>query len=440
MKKTVLLISSILFVLILLSASYLLLSGILKIGGTSPLAGNKQVNLEYWGIVESEQVMKPVIDKYHSQNPNINITYIRKNFGEDLGRYRDTLLNRLRAGQGPGIFRMHSTWAPRYLSELADSGGVVTKADVTSKFYPIVEDQCTTTAGQVVCIPIMYDGLVLLYNKEMFLGAGVNEPRTWQDVRDAAQRLTIKTKEGNMIRAGVALGTANNVQNASDILGLMLSQSGVNIPDELDGPNAQSALKFYTDFVLVDKVWDADQPNSNVAFATQTVAMTFAKSSDILKILELNPTLDIGVLPVPQLPDVRGGLTEDAWASFWVEAVSNDLSDYEREEAWKFLKWLSEPEQQKMIFNESLKYSRFGPAYSAISLKDELIDNPYLGPLIAGAPNASTSVIADSSGNDEFTAIIREAIEGVATGSIRGADPLKAMQKAKEDFLTAQKK
>lgn len=439
MRKTVLLVSSILFFLILVSAGYLLVSGALRVNGTGPAIGSRTVNLEYWGIIESEQVMRPVINKYKTRNPNVNITYIQRSFGDDLGRYKDTLYNRLRAGQGPGIFRIHSTWAPKYVSELAPANNVITNAEISANFYPIAKNQCTTTDWKVLCVPIMYDGLVLLYNREMFLGAGVNEPRTWQDLKDAAQRLTIRDSENRIVRAGIAVGTSNNVRNSSDILGLMLVQSGVAIPDGLDSANAQSAVKFYTDFVKVDRVWDSTQPDSNVAFATQNVAMTFAKSSDILEILELNPTLDIGVLGVPQLPAVNGGLTQDGWASFWVEAVSADLSEPEQQEAWKFLKWLSEPEQQKMIYSEASKYSKFGPAYSISALSADLSENPYLGPMVEQAPYAKTSIISSYSGNDEFVGIINTAINSIITGDRRGSDPASVMKKAKEDFVAAQK-
>ncbi|HEX3929273.1 MAG TPA: ABC transporter substrate-binding protein [Nocardioides sp.] len=59
-------------------------------------------------------------------------------------------------------------------------------------FYPS-EREAATVDGKVVGIPALVDNLALVYNKKLFAQAGIAPPTndwTWQDFRDAAQRLT----------------------------------------------------------------------------------------------------------------------------------------------------------------------------------------------------------------------------------------------------------
>lgn len=65
-------------------------------------------DLEYWGLWEDEQVMKPLIDAYTKKNPHVTIRYTK----QDPKSYREKLLARSKEGRGPDIFRFHNTWLP----------------------------------------------------------------------------------------------------------------------------------------------------------------------------------------------------------------------------------------------------------------------------------------------------------------------------------------
>ena len=377
----------------------------------------KPVTLEYWGINEPESAMNVLIGEYKKSRPNITINYSDRQFDDDLVRYRATLLSRLKETTGPSIFRIHSTWVSKYFSELASSRGELSNASsYKNRFYQIAYDECSSSTGEIYCVPLEYDGLVLLYNLNVFNQAGLQKPVTWEDIRSHAIKLTIRNGD-TISRGGLALGTALNVSNSTDVFGLMLAQSGVSIPGGLDTDAAFAALTFYRDFASKDRVWSSSMQNSTLAFSTEKVAMIFAKKADIKKILSINPTLKFGVAEVPQLPGIDGKIKQKDWASLWVEAVSADLDEDQKNAAWDFLNWLSQPDQQKMLFAEALKSDKTGYVYSDKSLKSELKDIPYLFTLAESAPYANTSFITDNSGNDNYSQALKAAIDS-------GSDPM----------------
>jgi multiple sugar transport system substrate-binding protein len=374
-----------------------------------PVTSGQNVSLEYWGMFESEPVMQTLISKYNETHPGVKITYVDRNFEGDISRYKATLYTRLKGGNGPHIFRVHSTWIPEYIREVSLNNQSIKLEEFRERFYPVAETQCVLTDGRVVCVPLMYDGLALLYNKEMFSALGIGEPETWDEVREAALKLTQRNKNQITV-AGITLGTSNNVSYSSDILGLMFLQSGVNVPEGIDTDAATAALTFYTNFVKTDKVWDSSFSESVVAFASQQAAMTFGTSRDVIRVLELNPTMQLGVLPVPQLPDISGGTTTDTWATFWVESVSADASDAEQKASWDFLEWLSQPEQQKMLYTETAKYKKFGFVPANREVQEIVFDNVYLENIAKQAVYSRTSIVADKVGNDSYSNIFKTAI------------------------------
>ncbi len=370
----------------------------------------QNVSIEYWGMFESPDAMNTLIAKYNETHPGVKITYVDRNFDGDMARYKSTLLTRLKAGNGPQIFRAHSTWMPEYINEVSLNNQSVKLEEFRQRFYPVAETQCVLTDGRVICIPLMYDGLALLYNKEMFSALGIGEPDTWDEVREAALKLTQRGANDTINVSGVTLGTSNNVSYASDILGLMFLQSGVAIPEGIDTDRAKEALTFYTSFAREHRVWSVNFSDSLNVFASGQAAMTFGTTQDIIRVLELNPTMQLGVLAVPQLPDISGGTTSDTWASFWVESVSADASKEEQKAAWDFLEWMSQPDQQKMLYTETSKYKKFGFVPGNREAQNVVADNPYLVNMAKQAVYSRTSIISDKVGNDNYSKIFKDMI------------------------------
>lgn len=362
---------------------------------------SKNISLEYWGTSIPEEVMNKLINEYEQNNPNVKIKYYKKSFSSN-NEYRNYVSDSLRTGKAPDILRIHASWVPYLNSRMASTGDLMNEQEFKETFYSVIKPYCFSQENKVRCIPINYDGLVLVYNKGMFADAGLPAPVTWEDVRDAAKRLTVKDEKGKIVIGGAALGTTNNVVNSVDIISLMLSQSEVKVPDNLDSDAALRAFAYYNNFASIDKVWDQNMPESVVAFATEKSAMALVKSYQLSEILKLNPTINIGVTKAPQLPKVGGTTTSKYISSPWVEMVNAGSSKDKQRVSWEFLNWLSLPDQQIKLYNYVAEVNPFGEVYANKKAKDQLVNSPLLGAYALTADQAFVSSFTSDSGNQDL--------------------------------------
>lgn len=374
--------------------------------GTPTGPGNQapatKTTLTYWGLWEPNEVMEPLIQQYENLNPGVDIVYSQQN----RQQYRARMQNAVRAGNGPDIFRYHNTWVPMIKDDLATAPrSVLPASELQQEFYPVMAEELVQN-NSVVGVPLMFDGLALLYNESMLEAANALPPRDWREVRELAARLAIRTSNNSGLdRGGIALGTAENVDNSSDILALMMLQNSATPGNPLS-LNAQTALEFYTLFSRSDGVWNSTMPQSSVAFANEQVAMILVPSWRIHEIQKLNPNLRFGVTRLPQLSD-----EQITWASYWVEGVSKTSDN--TEEAWKFLAWLSQPEQLRRLHSEAVKYRGFGELYPRVEMASE-IDNPLVQPYLEDALYAKSwplaSMTHDEGLNDQLIQYYTDAI------------------------------
>ncbi len=371
--------------------------------------------ITYWGLWEDSQILKEVIADFESKNPTIKIDY-RKQSHRD---YRERLQQAIASGNGPDIFRYHVAWVPMLSADLsAMPSSIMTVAEYKQIFYPTAYNNLQV-GGNIVGIPLMYDGLALFYNKEMLKTANIDVPTTWAELRTAANKLTVpanvsERQAGNITRAGLAIGNAGNVDHFSDILALLIIQNGGN-PAEAGSQYVKDAITFYTNFIKQDKIWSDRLANSTTAFARGDVAMIFAPSWRAHDIKNLNPNLDFAVARVPQLDTQKPA----AWATFWAEGVS--AKSKSRDAAWSFLKYLSTPEVLRKFYNDASQYRAFGEIYPRTDMAAELQGNPLVASYVADAPLAKSwymsSFTHDNGLNDQIIKYYEDAVNAVLSST-----------------------
>jgi len=371
------------------------------------------VTLNIWGLWEEPEVMAALASKYQELHPNVTINYDDRSVLKPLVEYKERVFARVGTDAEPDIVRVHNSWMSSLYHKLAPMPGM--SADTyANTFYPVAVAH-GVFGGKVYGIPAYYDGLVLLYNKQHFKEIGqLSPPTAWEEFRRLALELTIRSGEGtdlSIVRAGAAMGNAVNNDHFSDILGLMWSQAGITIPDEIDTEAAEHALIFYTNFMVEDEVWDDSFPEATAAFANGQVSMIFVPSWKILDVKLLAPGLDFGVAPVPQaLPQ-----SPASWGTFWMDVVSSTSTH--PDVAWDFLDFVSQEEQQRLLFSESMKYREFGAPYARMSLGSELSTNSYLAPFLETAPIAKSAEIAGRSGNRRQVNALADVIASILHGT-----------------------
>ncbi|MDP3917917.1 MAG: extracellular solute-binding protein [Candidatus Woesebacteria bacterium] len=369
----------------------------------------------WWGLWEDENITLSVISEYEASNPKVKIKYVRQS-KED---YRERLTSALAKGTGPDIFRFHNTWIPMFKSELDKvPANIFTVSDFSTTFYPVAVSDLTVGAN-LVGIPLEYDGLSLYINEEIFEKTGKEMPTTWNELRQIARELTITDETGAITQAGVALGRTENVDHWPEILGLMMLQNGVDLTKPT-GKLAEDALDFYTIFSISDGVWDATLPSSTVAFAGGKLAMYFGPSWRAFEIRLQNPNLRFKTIPVPQLPKTSANETDVTYATYWTEGVWARSKN--KEEAWNFLKYISNKEVLEKLYNQASKTRMFGEPYPRQEMEILLKDHPIIGTTVVGAKTAQTWFLQSKTWdgptgiNSQINKYFEDAINLVNTG------------------------
>lgn len=361
-------------------------------GGSTP--STDKVTLEYWTLWEDKDVYEEVIKAYREKNPNVTITLTIVPKKE----YLEKMLARAPNGKGPDIFRFHNTWLP-LLKDLVTPlpSQIMTNAEFEKTFYPVHARDLKVDA-YYYGIPLEIDGLVLVYNDTLFKNAGVTAPpNSPDDLSRIAGKLTVKNPSDNTIQiGGLALGSAKNVEHFSDIYGLWLLQNfGLSEKDMAKKTrneiwkyllkiNSESGIPIFQTyrFFAENGTWSDEMPNSVSAFIEQKVAMIIVPSWQILTIKEQNPDIVLKVAPVPQFKERNN--TPVAIATYWVEGVSKYSKN--QNEAWKFVKYLSEKDTMVKMYEKQKKFRLFGEPYSRVDLADKLASDPYVGSVIKQGP------------------------------------------------------
>ncbi|MCL4382837.1 extracellular solute-binding protein [Patescibacteria group bacterium] len=389
----------------------------------SLFGSKKEKTVVWWGLWEDDNIVTPLINEYENSHPGIKIEYIKQS-KED---YREKLTNALARGEGPDIFRFHNTWVSMFDQNLdALPSTVMSAGEFTKTFYPVASRDLAF-GSSYAGIPLEYDGLTLFVNEDIFTKEGKNIPTTWDDLREVAKSLTQKDDRGVIVRAGVALGSTENVDHWEEIIGLMLYQNGADLNNPT-GNLAETALQYFTLFSRVDGVWDETMPPSTVAFASGKVAMYFAPSWRAFEISQENPTLSFKTVPLPQLVSEDSDTTSLGYASYWVEGVWTKSKN--KDVAWDFLKFMSSKDALEKLYKEASAARGFGEPYSRVDMQELLLDHRILGSIVALAPDAQTWFLASRTFdgktgiNTQVSDYFRDAINAINSGT----DPKKAME------------
>ncbi len=397
-----------------------------KLTEVKPEPKKSDVKLVYWGLWEEGRVMKPLLDKFKKET-GITVEYVQKSPRD----YRLVLESAIKEGKGPDVFRFHNTWVPMLKEELDDvPADVYSAEEFAQTFYPVaVRD--LSWQGRLKGVPLEIDGLVLFYNKDLLAKAGLDKdlPTNWDQLAKQARQLTTYGEGGKINVAGVALGTVNNVDHWSDVVGLMFYQNGVEM-EKLDtsldaqGRNlAADVLRYYTHFVTGSKpTWSEDLPPSTVMFGSGRLAFYFGPSWRAFEFAKNG--VNFGIINVPKIP---GDNSE--WASYWAEGVS--VRSKYKKEAWELVKFLSQAQNLRLFFNEAKKYRLFGEPYARQDMREELAKDPYLSALAAAAPNMKSYYFASFTHDQGLNDRINDALGFGITQVLSGKEPEGAIREVK---------
>ncbi len=368
--------------------------------------GSKKVTLSYWGVLEDQAVMQPVISDFEKENPDIKVEYTK----QDINSYQEKLTTRISQGTGPDIFSFQNNWYPKmsqFLTPLPSD--VISKDTFNKSFYPVVKTDLIKNGG-IYGIPLSIDTLSLFINTELFKQAGLSVPKNWNDFANDARDLTVKDKDGKIKTSGAALGAFDNVDHAADIVSMLILQDGVDLNNMVATKDrVGDALRFYSQFAQGDSgVWNSTLDSSLLAFTKGNLAMYFGYYWDYFTIKIQAPALSFEVDRVPYLNSQNQTI-----ANYWAEGVSSKSKN--QQEAFLFMKYLAKIQTQDKLYQLESKVRTYGEPPATTSL------NRLQGTPVAAfsdqAKNAQSSYLAGIPLDKNLSSALGSVINSMLAGT-----------------------
>lgn len=409
---------------------------------SDPKKENKDdiIELTYYRLFDNEDIFEPLIKTYESEHPKIRINY--KKF-TNQNEYIDLIINELAEGEGPDIFSLHSAEFLEHQRKLTPATNKIMNLETfQTTFVPVaaqdllLKDENGET--RVYGLPLYVDTLALYYNADHFEEAIPDRGKpaaTWSELQQDVAKLTIPDQSFERFeRAGIAMGRADNLLRAIDLLYALFLQFGVEFYNpvfneatfaEGVNPPAVEVFNLFLSFGLPSSPyfsWNTYLATTESAekeilpFAHGKVSMIFGYSYLYDQILDTIKELDrkggeviregaIQVAPLPQLEDpalqpTSQSVTRRTYTSYFAEVVSRTSTH--PDEAWEFLNFLTTQENLRYYHEKTHRPT------SRLDLLDEQRNEPIYGIFADQIDYAGSLPIPSSKKVD---AILRNAIQ-----------------------------
>lgn len=271
--------------------------------------------LQMWGVMPAENLS--FLNSMSGNDYFKKITYREI----DPESFDQVFANALADGMGPDIVLLRDDLLLKQKNRLYE---ILYESYSAADFYNTYIDaaEIFESSNGYYALPAAIDPLVMYWNRDILTSAGIAAPPTyWDEMRDFGDRITKTDGFLEIELSALALGTYGNINNAKDIISLLLMQSGSRIvarngakytadfsqtSEKLTLPPSE-ALNFYTEFANPNKTsytWNTSLPMSRNAFLSEDLALYFGRASEEAELTKANPNLSFGVSFIPQ---VRAG-------------------------------------------------------------------------------------------------------------------------------------
>jgi sn-glycerol 3-phosphate transport system substrate-binding protein len=329
--------------------------------GASPASG--PVDIDFWHSEQAanQETISRLVDRFNASQNEVRVHPFYQ------GTYDDAMAKivaSLPTHQVPAVALLGDI----YTQMAIDSGAITPTQDFVDRDGYDLSDldpkgvQSFTTQGKLWAMPFAMEVALLYYNKVPFREVGLDPEKPPQDleqVRQYSEKLLKRDSSGNVVRSGLALDVAIWLER-------MLAEHGDLLVNENNGHDGRATeVLFDNDTGRWFFQWWHDMVDSGLAFnvgrnpsaadallaiASGRAAMAFNYSGALRSVIDV---LEQGVqgaeIGISRLPGVPGGTGQTGFSSFGLW-IFNVRPKEEQEAAWKFIKWLMEPEQQAEWF------------------------------------------------------------------------------------------
>jgi len=364
--------------------------------------------------------MQSLVDGYAKVNPNVKI---KLEIIPQSDYMTSALTTAFAADSGPDIYVM----SPGDFLKYVNNGLAL---DMTPYFTKKIHDDfmqssldAVTVNGKIYAVPFEIELLGLYYDIDALNAAGVNPPKTWDELIDATRKLTTPTRPG--------LALANEQGYYQNFIWYpFLWQKGANVIDvkakkaTFEGPAVSDALKLWGDLIKAGAAAKLTQGPWDPMVGNGAVPMQVVGTWIIGSLEREFSSKNIGLVPLP-LPDGGKAATDAGGWKFMVNAKSKHKDD-----AAKFVMWaLAGSVDKPLEWCTQVKFA-YSPRRSVIDAGKAIYTK--------GLRKVFTEQIYDSAIPEprypaEIVDAVGEALQSVMFGN---ADPTAAAAKANDKIST----
>ncbi|WP_405819623.1 extracellular solute-binding protein [Streptomyces sp. NBC_00838] len=322
-------------------------------GGDDESTGGKSSSGELTGTVtwwdtstvgSEDKVFKKLAEDFEAKHKGVDVKYVNVPFGEAQNKFK----NAAQSGSGaPDVIRSEVAWTPEFadLGYLAPLDGTAALED-EKDFVPQAAAS-TKYDGKTYAVPQVIDSLGIFYNKKLFKDAGVEVPKTIDELKTVSKTIKDKTGKTGMYLRG---------DDAYWFLSFLYGEGGDLVDAEgktvtVDSPAGVKAMEVVKD--LVDSgaaKTDATDgwENMQAAFKGGDVAMMINGPwaiADTYAGPQFKDKANLGVAPVPAGSAGQGA--PQGGHNLGVYAGSKNL-----DASYAFVEYMSSAESQAKITTE----------------------------------------------------------------------------------------
>jgi sn-glycerol 3-phosphate transport system substrate-binding protein len=413
-----------------------------KTPGASPAAG--PVTIDFWHseTAANQDALNHLAERF---NASQNEVRVRMSY---QGTYDDAmakLIASLSTGNVPAIMFPAGT----YIQTIIDSGAVAPIQDFVDQEDYDLSDldekgiEYYTFQGKLWAMPFTMELPLVFYNKVTFREVGLDPekpPQDLEEVRQYSEKFLKRDGAGNVVRSGLAIDIKEWTQR-------VLAEHGDLWVDNENGREGRATeVLFDNDTGRWFFRWWHDMVDSGLAFnvgrnptsaegllaiVSGRAPMTFANTGALRSVIDVLATGVEGVeIGVSRLPGAPGSPDQTTCITSYGLFILNLRPKEEQEAAWKFIKWLMEPEQQAEWFAGSgyLPVSRSSvdlPAAQDIVAQYPLFQVAL--DLYLNAPATSASLMAALGPHQKVNEAVYTGVEEMLSGA---KDPEQALEDA----------